>query len=124
MALSKDFLALVSKDAAVKAELDKATGAALNELLKAKGLEDEVKKATEAAAMKVAEAHGFKAEAMESMDEDEMKAVAGGTCTCAVSGDGNLMGDFCGCTWTGTGDHYPHGHCDCWGGGYGGGESN
>ena len=104
MALSKKFLDAVSKDPALKAEVDNAVLGTLNEFLKARGLTDEAGKATASAMEKIAEAHGFKAEAMEEVDEDEMKAVAGGgTCSCEPSGSGSGWVFKCTCEYAGAG---------------------
>ena len=81
----KKFFEQVSKDAALQAELQKANITALGALLKDKGLEDAAAKAGTEAMLKVASAHGFKLTAedlkpakLETLSEDEMKAVAGG----------------------------------------------
>ena len=121
MPVSKKFLDLVSKDSAVKKELDSATYKALFEFLKARGLEDEAAKAVDTATAAVAEAHGFKPEAMEEVSEDELKAVAGGIwcdceitgcghdgkhtyCSCPIGGEGaDGSGGKCYCDWTGSG---------------------
>ncbi len=124
MPVNKKFLELVSKDSAVKAELDSATFKALFEFLKARGLEDEAAKAVDTAMTAVAEAHGFKPEAMEEVSDDELKAVAGGVCGCNWGGYGSLRGDECNCGSSGVGDHYPSGHCECFFPGVGAGESD
>ncbi len=81
MSDSKKFFELASKDAAVKAELEKASFEALKALLAAKGLQAEAQKALEEAAGKVAKAHGFDL-SMDEVSEDELQAVAGGySCT-------------------------------------------
>ena len=84
MSLNKNFLEAVSKDEALKSELEQATLAALGEFLKSKGLEAEAGKVAEAAIEKVAEAHGFKADEMEEVSTDELEAVAGGICFSAL----------------------------------------
>ena len=94
------------------------------DLLKKKGLEEEATKAVDTAMTAVAEAHGFKAEAIEELNEDELKAVAGGVCGCRWGGVGSLLDDYCSCGSRGVGDHYPHGHCECFFPGLGAGESN
>ena len=88
MTVNKKFLEAVSKDEALKSELEQATLEALGEFLKSKGLEAEAGKVAEAAIEKVAEAHGFKADEMEEVSTDELEAVAGGICFCAVGGGG------------------------------------
>ena len=110
----KKFLEQVSKDAALQAELQEAQGAALNALLKDKGLEDAAEKTGTEAMLKVASAHGFKLTdedlkpaKLEAMSEDELKAVAGGGMA------------FCGCDGHGTGSHHSW-SCNCsWIGGSG-----
>ena len=86
MTVNKKFLEAVSKDEALKSELEQATLEALGEFLKSKGLEEEAGKIAEAAMEKVAEAHGFKADEMTELSEDELEAVAGGVCACPVAG--------------------------------------
>lgn len=78
MSGTKEFLALVSKDKDVKLELAVETVTALRTLLAEKGLSDEAQKAVEAVMSKTAKAHGFDINAMYELDEDELKAVAGG----------------------------------------------
>ena len=85
MSDSKKFFELVSKDNAVKAELEQASLEALKKVLEDKGLGDEAKKALSYAMTQVAEAHGCKLGGMEEVSPEEMKAVAGGyTCSGAV----------------------------------------
>ena len=81
MSDSKKFFELVAKDAAVKSELEKASFEALKTLIDAKGLKTEAQKAIEEATAKVAKAHGFNT-AMDAIDEEELKAVAGGGYSC------------------------------------------
>ena len=104
MAVSKEFLELVSKDAAVKEELNGATFKALLDLLKDKGFAKEAAKAVDTAMTAVAEAHGFKPEAMEEVNEDELKAVAGGKhMSCWHTGEGSGKGWSCKCSEIGAG---------------------
>ncbi len=105
MKVNKKFLEAVSKDEALKAELEQAALAALGEFLKSKGLEAEAGKITEAATEKVAEAHGFRADDMEEISDDELKSVVGG--------------GGCGC-WLGGGGAGGKISCACFLGGYGG----
>ena len=79
MSGTKEFLALVSKDKDVKTELAVETVVALRALLAEKGLNDEAQKAIQAIMVKVAKAHGFNLNTMEELDEEELKAVAGGS---------------------------------------------
>lgn len=104
MTVSKKFFEAVSKDEALKAELEQATLEALGEFLKSKGLEEETGKIAEAAMTKVAEAHGFKADEMQEVSEDELKAVAGGYCSCNYPGAGTGTQD-CTCSHYGSGMH-------------------
>lgn len=54
MTVNKKFLEAVSKDEALKAEVEHAAVEALSEFMKARGLEEEAAKITEAALEKVA----------------------------------------------------------------------
>ena len=81
MSTAKEFFDLVSKDQDVKIELGEEALRALTELLTEKGLQDDARRALEAVAEKVAETHGFKFGEMEELSEDELAAVAGGSCT-------------------------------------------
>ena len=121
MAVSKKFYEAVSKDEALRAELEQATLEALAAFLKERGLEDEAAKAAEAAAAKVAEAHGFAPEEAEKLDLDELDAVAGGVCACPVAGGGTGNGKQCGCVIGGKGHgDGPNAHnCICLVGGGG-----
>ena len=117
--VSKKFLEAVSKDSALKSELEQATLAALGEFLKSKGLEEEAGKIAEAAMEKVAEAHGFKADEMTELSEDELEAVAGGVCACPVAGGGTGTGKACACAAVGFGTNDSGKKCACCLGGYG-----
>ncbi|MBQ7592909.1 MAG: hypothetical protein IJU48_00995 [Synergistaceae bacterium] len=80
MSTTKEFFNLVSNNANVKMELGEASLKALIALMTEKGLQDDAKKAIEEITAKVAEAHGFDLNAPEELSEDELEAVAGGTC--------------------------------------------
>lgn len=108
----KKFLEKLSKDKALQAELQAAQSKALHDLLKAKGLEDEAGKIATEATLKVASAHGVALTAedlapdtMTPLDEDELKAVAGGRgyCFCPLAGGGGGDGLACGCGGGGYG---------------------
>ncbi len=73
----KKFFELLAKDNAVKAELERASFAALNKLIEDNGLKSEAEKALREAREKVAEAYGLNLR-MDELDEDELKAVSGG----------------------------------------------
>ena len=119
MTVNKKFLEAVSKDSALKSELEHATLEALGEFLKSKGLEEEAGKIAEAAMEKVAEAHGFKADEMTELSEDELEAVAGGVCACPVAGGGTGTGKACACAAVGFGTNDSGKKCACCLGGYG-----
>ena len=104
MPVSKKFYEAVTKDPALKAELEQATLEALEALLKENGLEEEAVKAAQAAADKVAEAHGFAPEDTDELDLDELDAVAGGVCACPVVGGGTGNGKQCACVGWGQGE--------------------
>ena len=117
--VSKKFLEAVSRDSALKSELEQATLEALGEFLKSKGLEEEAGKIAEAAMEKVADAHGFKADEMTELSEDELEAVAGGICFCVVGGGGTGTGKACGCGVYGVGTNDSGKRCGCFMGGDG-----
>ena len=113
MTVNKKFLEAVSKDSALKSELEHATLEALGEFLKSKGLEAEAGKVAEAAMEKVADAHGFKADEMIELSEDELEAVAGGVCVCVVGGGGTGTGKECACVVGGFGRNNSGKKCAC-----------
>ena len=119
MTVNKKFLEAVSKDSALKSELEHATLEALGEFLKSKGLEEEAVKIAEAAMTKIAEDHGFKSEEMTELSEDELEAVAGGVCACPVAGGGTGTGKACACAAVGFGTNDSGKKCACCLGGYG-----
>ncbi len=113
MKVNKKFLEAVSKDEALKVELEQAALEALGEFLKSKGLEAEARKIAEAATEKVAEAHGFRADDMEEISDDELKAVAGGGCECGFAGGGSGTGKKCFCFLFGKGTNDDGTFCSC-----------
>ena len=74
----KSFMELVSSDDKVKIEVLTAGYKALAELAASKGFKDEAIKANQEAVVKVAEAHGYKPENMTEINNEQLKAVAGG----------------------------------------------
>jgi len=75
----KSFMELVSSDDKVKIEVLTAGYKALAELAASKGFKDEAIKANQEAVVKVAEAHGYKPDDMTEINDEQLKAVAGGT---------------------------------------------
>ena len=74
----KSFMELVSSDDKVKIEVLAAGYKALAELAASKGFKDEAIKANQEAVVKVAEAHGYKPDDMTEINNEQLKAVAGG----------------------------------------------
>ena len=69
------------KDVNVKIELGEESLKALMAFAAEKGLQNDARRVLEAVTAKLAEAHGFKLGEMEELSEDELAAVAGGSCT-------------------------------------------
>lgn len=76
----KKFFELLAKDNTVKAELERASFAALKKLIEDNGLEAAAEKALIDARAKVAEAYGLNLR-MEEVSPEELKAVSGGSCS-------------------------------------------
>ena len=136
--ISKKLLQAASKDAALRAELerellaeldallrekgvevedDQTTGEALARLLEERGLEKEAEKVAESVIERFSKAHGFEDEQDEELVLDELDAVAGGVCKCPLVGGGTGNGKQCACGFYGTGkcDNGEECVCGFWG---------